>query len=325
MRAASDTATPLVSVLVNTYMHEEFVEDCLNGILGQEVAFAVEVIVLDDASTDGTQDILREYDRRFPGIFRLVLRETNQFTVRRPTAELLYLARAPFIAICEGDDYWISPRKLQDQVNLLQADSRLSWSGHPVVELTQGVGVRDQPLVETRRYPANDIELLAVVPTVSMVFRHFGDWPRADLEGAPYPDVVLKGWLASRGDCVVQGERLAVYRLHPGGISSAAPTISNVTSSVTSRLLAAQALYESDAQTSADRMVAGTVSFILRHYQDTYRTDVRGILRRESAGSKRVFEWLRVRLRSLPLVRRVYFSLLGRPDPAAHKLSEVSG
>ena len=68
---------PDVSVVLLTYNHEKYIRECLEGILKQKTSFEVEVLIGDDCSSDGTQDVLREYDNSYPGRFRMILRENN--------------------------------------------------------------------------------------------------------------------------------------------------------------------------------------------------------------------------------------------------------
>lgn len=117
--------TPLVSVLSCVYNQREYVEDMLNGFLLQETAFDVEYIIHDDASVDGTQEILRAYQAQYPGKFHVIYQTENQWSKQVKIAQkiLLPMARGKYIAFCEGDDYWIDRHKLQEQVDFLETHS----------------------------------------------------------------------------------------------------------------------------------------------------------------------------------------------------------
>lgn len=121
--------TPLVSICCATYNHADFLEDALHGFLGQVTSFPFEIIVRDDASTDGTTDIVMGYAARFPNIIRPVVEKENQHSKGiRANPALLPLASGEFIALCEGDDYWVTPDKLEKQVHLLHANPKASMS-----------------------------------------------------------------------------------------------------------------------------------------------------------------------------------------------------
>ncbi len=111
---------PKLSVVLITYNHEPYLREALDGILMQETDFPYEIVVGEDCSTDHTRDILREYDREHPGLFRLIFREKN---LGRPTLNVYETAmacRGEYLAFLEGDDYWTDPKKLQKQVDFLE-------------------------------------------------------------------------------------------------------------------------------------------------------------------------------------------------------------
>ena len=102
-----------------TYNQVKYVRKALDGILMQKVSFSYEVIIGDDHSTDGTQDILKEYARKYPDIFRLVLREKN-IGITQNNYDLKHRAKGKYYACLEGDDYWINENKLQIQYDFLE-------------------------------------------------------------------------------------------------------------------------------------------------------------------------------------------------------------
>lgn len=119
---------PLVSVIVITYNQCQYIEKALDSILMQKVNFSYEILMGDDASTDGTTAILYEYSQRYPQI-RLFHREKNLGPPRN-AYELLIKARGKYTATCEGDDYWTDPYKMQKQVDVLETDSTLVGCAH---------------------------------------------------------------------------------------------------------------------------------------------------------------------------------------------------
>lgn len=116
-----DAGCPLVSVLCHTYNQAEYLPAALAGILRQRTDFPFEVIVRDDASTDGTSELVKSYAERFPQIIRAVLEPENSYRLGvKPIAATVPLARSEFIAFCEGDDYWLGRDKLQGQVGFMR-------------------------------------------------------------------------------------------------------------------------------------------------------------------------------------------------------------
>lgn len=111
---------PLVSIVVTTYNHERYIEECLRSILVQRVSFPYEVLVGEDCSTDGTADVLRRLRPEFPPCFKFFLREQNMGPVRN--GEDLYArASGKYLASIEGDDFWTFDGKLQQQVDYLES------------------------------------------------------------------------------------------------------------------------------------------------------------------------------------------------------------
>ena len=117
----SDDLEPLASVTCITYNHEPFIREALEGILAQQTTFRVQLVIHDDASTDRTADIVREYHTRYPQLITAVLQEENQYSQGNRASRIMkaYI-RGKYLAPCEGDDYWIDPLKLQKQINFLE-------------------------------------------------------------------------------------------------------------------------------------------------------------------------------------------------------------
>lgn len=126
----------MVSVLCTAYNHENFIRDAIEGVLKQETDFNYEVIIHDDASTDGTVDIIREYKRKYPEQIKLILQDKNQFQKQHNIyAEYLFpKATGKYIAFCEGDDYWTDKKKLQKQVDFLETHTDYSMCMHNAVK-----------------------------------------------------------------------------------------------------------------------------------------------------------------------------------------------
>lgn len=128
-----------VSICCLTYNHAPYIRECLGGFLMQKTDFPIEIIVHDDASTDGTQEILREYASKYPDLFHLILQTENQYSkgVNVSLEYLLPKVQGEYIAFCEGDDYWTDPNKLQKQADVLDAHPDYSLCCHHTKQFMQ--------------------------------------------------------------------------------------------------------------------------------------------------------------------------------------------
>lgn len=120
---------PLVSICSITYNHAPYIRQCMDGFLMQKTNFPFEIIINDDCSTDGTTEIIKEYAAKYPDLIKPIFHEENQYKkgVRGMFVKYVFpKAQGKYLALCEGDDYWIDPYKLQKQVDILEADPNVS-------------------------------------------------------------------------------------------------------------------------------------------------------------------------------------------------------
>jgi glycosyltransferase involved in cell wall biosynthesis len=138
---------PLVTTRTVTYMHEPFIRACIEGILMQRTTFPVQVVIHDDASTDKTADIVREYETKYPWLIKGIYQKENQYSKpgRGTMREDIHTAiRGKYVAYCEGDDYWTDPLKLQKQVEMLETNSNYSGCFHKTIVVSTD-GTSDNP------------------------------------------------------------------------------------------------------------------------------------------------------------------------------------
>ena len=116
-----------VSIQCLVYNHEPYLRQCLDGFVMQKTNFKFEAIVHDDASTDGSAVIIREYAEKYPDIIKPIFEVENQYSKRDGSLDRIMhdACRGKYIAICEGDDYWIDPLKLQKQVDIMIQDQSI--------------------------------------------------------------------------------------------------------------------------------------------------------------------------------------------------------
>lgn len=112
----------LLSINTMTYNHEKYIAQCIEGILMQKTNFAFELLIHDDASTDDTTNIIREYEKKYPNIIKPIYQTENQWSkgIKISATYQYPRAKGKYISICEGDDYWIDENKLQMQVDFLE-------------------------------------------------------------------------------------------------------------------------------------------------------------------------------------------------------------
>lgn len=127
----------LVSIICLTYNHEKYIRDAIESFLAQQVKFKYEILIHDDASTDNTAKIIAEYEKRFPEIIKPIYQINNQYSQKvKIIASILFpKAKGKYIALCEGDDYWTDPLKLQKQVDYLQKHKYCSLCVHRAAEV----------------------------------------------------------------------------------------------------------------------------------------------------------------------------------------------
>ena len=114
---------PLVSIVCLVYNHEPYLRQCLDGFVMQKTSFPIEVIIHDDASTDGSIKIIQEYSNKYPNLFHLILETVNQWSIDNSVIIKKIIEEikdVKYVAMCEGDDYWTDPFKLQKQVDFME-------------------------------------------------------------------------------------------------------------------------------------------------------------------------------------------------------------
>lgn len=121
----------LVSIHCITYNHEKYIADAIESFLMQQTNFKYEILIHDDASTDRTADIIREYEKQYPDLIKPIYQTENQYS-KGVSVETINLkrARGKYIAVCEGDDYWTDPYKLQKQFDYMEQHSECSLCVH---------------------------------------------------------------------------------------------------------------------------------------------------------------------------------------------------
>jgi len=122
---------PTASICCITYNHEQYIEEAIDSFLKQETDFKFEILIHDDFSNDNTRNIIIEYAKKYPNIIRTIFQTENQWSLgKRIMPIVLKEARGKFMALCEGDDYWIASNKLQIQIDEMEKHKECHISFH---------------------------------------------------------------------------------------------------------------------------------------------------------------------------------------------------
>ena len=216
-----------VSVLVVTFNQENFIAQALDSILMQEGNFDYEIVIGEDCSIDKTRDIVIDYRKRYPDRIRLLLHPKN-LGMTKNFVQTYKACKGEYIAILEGDDYWTSTRKLQKQVDFLDANSDFVICYHNARAVREDAKLPSNllcPLFQKRESTIEDVIIGSAVPTLTIMLRNglitdFPDW-YFDLR---YGDWTLLMLIAQYGKIGYIKEPMATYRIHDSGAASSAYT-----------------------------------------------------------------------------------------------------
>ena len=216
----------MVSICCITYNQEAYIRDALDGFLKQKTKFKWELLIHDDASTDRTAEIIREYAERYPDRIFPILQTQNQYSQGLTNISGTFnfpRARGKYIAMCEGDDYWTDETKLERQVEFMEAHPGCSLCLHSARVEVQGRALTEhmmRPYRKSRKIrPEEIIDKTSGYPTASLMFRRSMVEKLPDFYvKAPIADIPLQLMSAQRGWAYYMDRPMCVYRL--GGAQS---------------------------------------------------------------------------------------------------------
>jgi glycosyltransferase involved in cell wall biosynthesis len=223
----------LVSICCLTYNHEKYIKNALDGFLMQKTSFEFEVIIHDDASTDATALIIREYEKKYPHIIKPIYQTENQYSRKKSILRSFVFPKAngKYIAFCEGDDYWIDEYKLDKQIRYMtqHEDCTFCFTNARLFDLKHPKKVKE--LIPYACYPKDyfdkskeiynvgEVAILNSIPTASIVF------PKECISKFPtyFDDPCSAGDIKYRLYCTAMGyayfinEMTCVYRYNVPG------------------------------------------------------------------------------------------------------------
>ncbi|EMF45859.1 putative glycosyltransferase [Planococcus halocryophilus Or1] len=214
----------LVSVDCLAYNHEKYIAEAIESFLMQKTNFDFEILIHDDASTDKTAAIIREYEEKYPDLIKPLYQKHNLFSQGATMLQINQRrAKGKYIAICEGDDFWTDPYKLQKQVDYLEANPECDLCVHSAYQYSEALNKvvgKVRPSRKSRMFSAEETILGGgeLFPTNSMVYRRVkaDDVPGFYFD-AGYGDYPLAIHLAHNGQVHYMDEEMSVYRVDVKG------------------------------------------------------------------------------------------------------------
>lgn len=210
-------AKPKVSIITITYNHEKYIREALDSFVMQEVDFEFEVLVADDASTDKTQAIISEYAKRYPELIKPLLRKNNMGAWTN-FLDVFKQAKGQYVALCEGDDFWTDPNKLQKQVDFLDAHPNHALCFHPVRVFFEN-NEEEQSTFPMQKSGFTTEKLLQenYIQTNSVMYRRREDYSNLAIDIMP-GDWYLHLYHAQFGKIGFINSTMSAYRRHSSGI-----------------------------------------------------------------------------------------------------------
>ena len=211
--------TPLLSVCLITYNHENYIRQAIEGVVCQKVNFDWELIIADDFSTDSTRTILKEYQEKYPNQIRLILQEKNVGPAQN-WLDLMNTPKSKYIAYFEGDDYWINENKLQKQVDFLEQNPSftLCHSNVKVINL-EGETIDNHQLKNWNKInPILDYRFAIFTPiafSCTSVFRNIVSFNKLSKK-VKAGDWMLWILLTLKGNAKYFDEKFSIYRVGSG-------------------------------------------------------------------------------------------------------------
>lgn len=228
----------MVSIICNTYNHEKYIKDTLDGFLMQKTNFKFEILIHDDASTDHTADIIREYEKKYPDIIKPIYQTENQYSKKNGAIRKLQSERikGKYTALCEGDDFWIDENKLQRQVDFMENNPDYTLCAHS--HIIVNAETKEKIEIYGKSNSDRDLSVKEIIikegecmATNSMLFRseYYINRPK-EFTSFPVGDYPLALYLAFSGKVRYMGTVMSAYRFMADGSWSSKFATDNIDS-----------------------------------------------------------------------------------------------
>ncbi|WP_242919069.1 glycosyltransferase family 2 protein [Pontibacter liquoris] len=214
---------PIVSVCMLTYNHQSYIREAIESVLKQITDFPIELVIGEDYSSDSTRAICEEYGNKFPYKVKLLPHNNRNIGAQKNFIRTFRNCSGTYVAMLEGDDFWLDPLKLQKQVSFLDNNPEYVMSFHGITMINdEGEPVNDNRLPDAnkRDYNVNELLLGQYLPTPTILFRNFciSTYLTA-FEKTLNGDKLLQAILTQRGKAkYFDNIDKSCIRIHNGGI-----------------------------------------------------------------------------------------------------------
>ena len=219
-----------VNICMITYNHERYISEAIDGILMQECDFEYELVIGEDYSTDNTRKICEQYAAKYPNKIKL-LQSVNNWGMNSNFIRTVKECNSKYIALCEGDDYWTDPLKLQKQVDFLEKNKEYSLCFHRAKKISNNKIVTSSfEKIVSKTYTGMELLEDIFMPTASVMFRNNinEDYLFLDNKKIIYGDIFLWLRIASKGKLFCLEDNMSVYRIQENSVTNVDYTQNNI-------------------------------------------------------------------------------------------------
>lgn len=269
---------PKVSVVTITYGHEQYITQTLDGVLMQNYPGEIEFIIANDNSPDNTDKVVKDYFLQTTVPCNFTIKYTKHDLNKGVMPNFMWALEQAFgeyIALCEGDDYWIDPDKLQKQLDLLGNNKWVSLSFHNRKICDKNRIIYSALLGEEDKVIKNN-KLLCYAPTQTMVFRNYKDFLKLNMEDVFSGDYFLKAFLSTKGDFYFHAFEGAVYREHEGGVATSKSIVDKTDVFISSRMRVLERISGVNKQELYQSIFNQQTNLLIHHLQ--YRHNISKLL-----------------------------------------------